>query len=187
MAPIEAAVSFILTYYVASIVQAVSHRLIGHTQRIPSVFESHALGHHGLYKIDSLLLDHWVSAERHVMWYFVVLFAPLVLSVCLVAPTHVFAAHVLGLSFAVWWHVFLHQQYHLRGSYFERFRWFRRKRQLHLVHHHRVWRNYAIVEFWLDWLMGTIEKPNHTPHPDARGDAVQTQRLSGACAGGRGR
>jgi len=160
MNAIETSLSFTLTYYTASIIQAVSHRLFGHTKRIAAVFESHALGHHRVYKANSLLLDHWIPAERHVMWYFALLFAPLVLGVYFLAPIDVFVAHALGLAFAVWWHVFLHQQYHLRGSYLERFRWFQEKRRLHVVHHHRVWRNYAIVEFWLDRLMGTMEKPN---------------------------
>src|SRR6185436_9884177 len=150
MVLVEAVLAFVITYYGASIIQAVSHRLFGHRKRISAVFESHALGHHGVYKTDSLLLERWVPAEKHVMWYFALLFAPFVLSVSLLAPAHVLAAHTVGLTFALWWHVFLHQHYHLRGSYFERFRWFRRKRQLHLVHHHHVWRNYAIVEFWLD-------------------------------------
>jgi sterol desaturase/sphingolipid hydroxylase (fatty acid hydroxylase superfamily) len=159
---VETAISFALTYYIASTIQAVSHRLFGHTHRIKAVFESHALGHHGVYKIDSLVSDRWVSAERHVMWYFVLLFTPFFLAIYFFTSSHVFAGHILGLAFAVWWHVFLHKQYHIRGSYFERFAWFKKKRQLHLVHHRCVGRNYAIVEFWLDHVMGTMEKPNNT-------------------------
>ena len=187
MHALEATASFILTYYVASTVQAVSHRLFGHTNRISAVFESHALGHHGVYKTDSLLLDHWVSAEKHVMWYFALLFAPFVIGVYILSPIHVLAAHVLGLSFAVWWHVYLHQQYHVRGSYFERFQWFQNKRQLHLVHHRLVRKNYAIVEFWLDRLMGTVENPNYTPQTDGREATYLSDRTSSAPAVGRER
>jgi sterol desaturase/sphingolipid hydroxylase (fatty acid hydroxylase superfamily) len=163
----EATAAAIFTYYGASFVQAVSHRLFGHTNRLEAVFESHALGHHGIYSVDSLLLDRWKAAEHHVMWYFALLFAPFVLTAYVFAPLHVFLAHLLGLAFAVWWHVFLHKHYHLRGSPFERFRWFQHKRQLHFVHHRQVHKNYAIVEFWLDRLMGTIEKPNHRFLTDA--------------------
>jgi sterol desaturase/sphingolipid hydroxylase (fatty acid hydroxylase superfamily) len=104
-------------------------------------------------------MDHWVPAERHVMWYFVPLFVPMVVGVYVYAQPDVFIAHVIGLTFAVWWHVYLHKQYHLKGSIFERFSWFRRKRRLHMVHHQQVHRNYAIVEFWLDRLLGTICEP----------------------------
>jgi sterol desaturase/sphingolipid hydroxylase (fatty acid hydroxylase superfamily) len=158
MDALEGASALAITYYAASIIQAVSHRLFGHTNRISDVFESHALGHHGIYKSSQLLLDRWVAAEKHVMWYFALLFAPMSISVCLVAPVHVVVFHFLGLAFAVWWHVFLHQQYHLRGSTFERFHWFRRKRRLHFVHHQCILKNYAIVEFWLDKIMGTYHE-----------------------------
>jgi len=185
-AVLNLAATFIATYYAASIIQMVSHRLFGHVDRIGPVFESHALGHHGVYPSDKLLLDHWVPAEKHVMWYFVPLFAPMVFAVYAIAPFAVFVAHAFGIAFAVWWHVFLHQQYHLRGSLFERFRWFQRKRNLHFVHHRCVHRNYAIVEFWLDHLLGTLEKPNPTSHPDAREPRRQLILLP-ARAGGRER
>ena len=61
---IEAAASFILTYYVASTVQAVSHRLFGHTDRISAVFESHALGHHGVYKTDSAVHSQQADLQQ---------------------------------------------------------------------------------------------------------------------------
>jgi len=43
---------------------------------------------------------------------------------------------------------------HLARSILNRFAWFRRKRDLHFVHHRRVHSNYAIVEFWIDRLLG---------------------------------
>lgn len=149
-----------VTYYVASIIQVVAHRLFGHTRRIDAVFESHALGHHGAYAPDKLLLERWIPAEKHVMWYFAPLFAPMCIPVLALASVEVATAHCLGLAFAIWWHVFLHKQYHLCNSPFERFHWFRRKRDLHFVHHRDVHKNYAIVEFWLDSLFGTELRPN---------------------------
>jgi len=165
---LKLAATFVATYYASSVIQVAGHRLFGHVDRLTPVFEAHSLGHHGVYGGDGLLLGHWVPAERHVMWYFVPLFAPLVVAVYAVASLPVFLSHASGIAFAVWWHVFLHKQYHLRGSWFEQFRWFRQKRQLHFVHHRDVHRNYAIVEFWLDRLFGTMKKPNLLPQPDAR-------------------
>jgi sterol desaturase/sphingolipid hydroxylase (fatty acid hydroxylase superfamily) len=183
---LDVAATFVATYYAASIIQVVAHRLFGHVDRVRPVFESHALGHHGVYPRDNLLSDHWVPAEKHVMWYFVPLFAPMVFAMYAFTSFTVFVTHVSGIAFAVWWHVFLHQQYHLRGSFLERFGWFQRKRELHFVHHRRVHRNYAIVEFWLDHVLGTIEKPNPTPHSDAHESWRQSERLP-VRAGGRER
>ena len=73
--------TFVATYYAAAIVQVVAHRLFGHIDRLRPVFESHTVGHHRAYRTDALLLDCWVAAERHVIWYFVPLFAPMILAV----------------------------------------------------------------------------------------------------------
>ena len=149
-------IAFIAMYYAASIVQTLSHRAFGHRRAIKAVFRPHALGPHAIYKKSTLLLDHWIPAEKHVMWYFVPIFLPLISGVFLLAPIQIFLGSSIGLAFAVWWHVFLHKHYHLQGSFFERFHWFRIKRELHFIHHKNVRTNYAIVEFWLDRLMGTI-------------------------------
>jgi sterol desaturase/sphingolipid hydroxylase (fatty acid hydroxylase superfamily) len=172
---ITIAATFIATYHTASVIQVVAHRLFGHAERLAPVFEAHELGHHRVYRDRDLLLDQWIPAEKHVMWYFVPLFTPMVVTFYVLAPLAIFVAHAWGIAFAVWWHVFLHRHYHLRGSVFERFKWFRLKRQLHFIHHRRVHRNYAIVEFWLDRLLGTMEKPNHRVEIDAVARLTRTR------------
>jgi sterol desaturase/sphingolipid hydroxylase (fatty acid hydroxylase superfamily) len=79
-----------------------------------------------------------------------------VVGVYIKALFSVFLAHLEGLEFAIWWHIFLHRHYHIRHSPLERFGWFQRKRQWHFVHYRRVRSNYAIVEFRLDRLIGTF-------------------------------
>jgi sterol desaturase/sphingolipid hydroxylase (fatty acid hydroxylase superfamily) len=64
-------------------------------------------------------------------------------------------AYLAGLAFSIGLHLVLHCQYHIRGSILERFAWFRRKRALHFIHHRRVPSNYAIVEDWIDRVLGT--------------------------------
>ena len=45
--------------------------------------------------------------------------------------------------------------YYLIDTPFERYAWFRRKRDLHFIHHRDARYNFAVVEFWIDRLMGT--------------------------------
>jgi sterol desaturase/sphingolipid hydroxylase (fatty acid hydroxylase superfamily) len=148
--------ALILTYYASAIVQMASHALFGHTKRLQAIYRSHTFGHHGTYSRRDLLQDKWVSSERHVLWYFAIPFAPLIAWVYVATPRSVFLSHLAGLAFSIWWHIFLHRQYHVRHSPLERFAWFQRKRQWHFVHHRRVRNNYAIVELWLDRLIGTF-------------------------------
>lgn len=143
------------TYYVASLIQVVFHRWFGHTRRIIRVYEVHVGGHHAQYSKD-LLSDRWINTEQHVTWYYAIPFAPMVFGAFWLLPWGLFIVHVSTLSFAIWWHLFLHRKYHIRGAWLERFAWFQRKRRLHLLHHQRPRRNYAIVEFGWDRVLGTF-------------------------------
>lgn len=148
-------VAFVITYYLSAIVQTLSHRLFGHTKRVMTIYSSHTHGHHARYARSDLLQDDWIESERHVLWYFAIPFCAIAATVWAMAPTAVFLAYLAGLAFSFGLHLLLHRHYHIRGSVLERFEWFRRKRALHFVHHRRVRSNYAIVENWIDRLLGT--------------------------------
>jgi len=143
------------SYYYAAVVQTVLHRLFGHRNRIPAIYRTHACGHHRKYVPPRLLTDEWVESEQHVMWYYAIPVVPTALLILYLGGPWLFGAHVAGMVFAIWWHIYLHMQYHLKGCFWERFAWFRKKRELHFIHHRKVRTNYAIVEYWIDNLMGT--------------------------------
>jgi sterol desaturase/sphingolipid hydroxylase (fatty acid hydroxylase superfamily) len=145
----------VATYYAASFVQVAFHRLLGHTRRIAKFHDVHVGGHHAQYS-RQLLSNQWIPTEQHITWYYTIPFTPMVLIAFWLLPMGLFIAHILVLAFTVWWHVFLHRQYHVRGVWFERFRWFREKRRLHFLHHERPQKNYAIVEYVWDRLFGTF-------------------------------
>src|ERR1700733_5531726 len=56
-------------------------------------------------------------------------------------------------------HVYLDNQYHIVRSPLLRFAWFRRKQQLHFVHHTHGDSNFALIDFFWDRLLGTYR--NH--------------------------
>lgn len=143
------------SYYLMSIVQAVLHRDYGHVKRIRAVFNAHAIGHHGLYNKNNLQTEKFEDCESHALNYYgipIVIFA--VLIYFLFGPLVMFA-HLGGVFATFRWHLYLHEHYHLNVSYLERFAWFRKKRRLHFVHHRDARYNFAVVEFWIDNLMGT--------------------------------
>ena len=49
----------------------------------------------------------------------------------------------------------LDKQYHVAGSWLARFGWFRRKQQLHFVHHRHANSNFAVIDYFWDRLLGT--------------------------------
>ena len=149
------AATFIATYYLSALVQTLSHRLFGHTKRVRAIYAGHTHGHHARYARSDPLQDGWIESERHVLWYFAIPFAAVAAFVWATAPSAVFLTYLAGLAFSFGVHLALHRQYHIRRSVLERFEWFRTKRALHFVHHRRVRTNYAIVENWIDRLLGT--------------------------------
>ena len=144
------------TYYITALVQVLFHRWFGHKPRIAKIHQHHVTGHHATYSGHHLLSDQWQASERHVVWYYALPLAPIAALAGWWLPPALFAVHLLSLAFAVWIHLWLHQQYHLRHTPLNRFGWFRRKQRLHLVHHQQGVRNYAIIEYKFDRLMGTF-------------------------------
>jgi sterol desaturase/sphingolipid hydroxylase (fatty acid hydroxylase superfamily) len=57
-------------------------------------------------------------------------------------------------------HVFLDKQYHAEGTRLARFAWFRRKQQLHFVHHMHANTNFAVIDFFWDRVLGTYRNPD---------------------------
>jgi hypothetical protein len=50
---------------------------------------------------------------------------------------------------------FFDKEYHVEGSQLQRFAWFRRKRELHFVHHRHANSNFAVIHFFWDRILGT--------------------------------
>jgi sterol desaturase/sphingolipid hydroxylase (fatty acid hydroxylase superfamily) len=163
--------TIVSTYYIASLVQTVFHRLFGHVPRIARLYEVHVKGHHAQYA-RQMVSDRWIPTEQHIMWYYAVPFIPIVCAAYCLLPGTYFLAHLCGLAFAIWWHIYLHRQYHVSAVWWERFAWFREKRRLHFLHHQKPHKNFAIVEYSWDLLFGTLDEgfptPTVQPKPSAR-------------------
>lgn len=152
-------ISFVVTYYLVAIIQTVFHRLFGHKNRIQAIYKNHAIGHHSKYPPKDLISPDWRPSEHHVLWYYAIPLVPVLLIVVFLFSFQVLLGFVLGAIFSIAWHIYLHKQYHLAGSFWESFQWFLSKRALHFEHHKKVKKNYAIVEFWIDDLMRTKALP----------------------------
>ena len=57
-------------------------------------------------------------------------------------------------------HVYLDKQYHTEASRLARFGWFKRKQQLHFVHHLHANSNFAVIDFFWDRLLRTYRSPD---------------------------
>lgn len=145
----------VTTYYLMSIIQALLHRSFGHRRIINAVFVGHAIGHHGKYPASRLRSKAFIKAEARAVDYYLIPAIIFAWSIYGLFGAQVALACVVGVAASFAWHIYLHRQYHLLDTPFERFEWFRIKRELHFEHHRNARVNFAVVEFWVDDLMGT--------------------------------
>ncbi len=78
----------------------------------------------------------------------------------LVLPFDLFLVVTAASAASFCLHVYLDRQYHTEGSILARFAWFRRKQQLHFVHHLHANTNFAVIDFFCDKLLGTYQNPD---------------------------
>jgi len=78
----------------------------------------------------------------------------------LVLPVDLFGVVTAASAASFCAHVYLDKQYHTEGSSLARFAWFRRKQQLHFVHHLYANSNFAVIDSFWDRLLGTYRSSN---------------------------
>src|SRR5437667_7471018 len=67
---------------------------------------------------------------------------------------------VVACAVSFYAHVFFDKEYHVEGSRLQRFAWFRRKQELHFVHHRHANSNFAVIHFFWDRILGTYRRPD---------------------------
>jgi sterol desaturase/sphingolipid hydroxylase (fatty acid hydroxylase superfamily) len=67
---------------------------------------------------------------------------------------------MLACAVSFYAHVFFDKEYHVEGSRLQRFAWFRRKQELHFVHHRHANSNFAVIHFFWDRILGTYRRPD---------------------------
>ena len=90
-----------------------------------------------------------------------VFFIPVFLvGACTLLPVDLFVAQVVACAASFYAHVFFDKEYHVEGSRLQRFAWFRRKQELHFVHHRYANSNFAVIHFFWDRILGTYRMPD---------------------------
>ena len=143
------------THLLVSFSQTVMHRALGHRPLGGRLFRNHIRFHHVYYSKDHLVSPTYLGAEGNNTPFFAI---PAVLvAVCayLVLPLYLAIAMAVTCAASFYAHVFFDKEYHVEGSRFKRFAWFRRKQALHFVHHHHANTNFAVIDFFWDRVLGT--------------------------------
>ena len=153
-------VTAVATHLVMSFAQTLMHYKLGHCPIGGKFFRNHINFHHTYYSKDHLVSRTYLGDEGNNTPFF---FIP----VCLVGaftyfvlPVDLFVVQMVACAASFYAHVFFDKEYHVEGSRLQRFAWFRRKRELHFVHHRHADSNFAVIHFFWDRILGTYRRPD---------------------------
>jgi Fatty acid hydroxylase len=145
----------VATHLVMSLGQTLIHYRIAHHPIGGKVFRDHINFHHTHYSDAHLVSQTYLGDDGNTTPYF---FIPVVLAgACayLLMPLDLFIVAVAACAASFYAHVFFDKEYHAEKSWLQRFAWFRRKQELHFVHHRHADSNFAVIHFFWDRVLGT--------------------------------
>jgi len=140
-------------------------------------FRNHVHFHHAHYSGDHIASVHHGNNEGNNTPFFLI---PTVLVVglsYLIMRFDLFVVQLAAMSLSFYVHVYLDKQYHLAGSRLDRFSWFKRKQQLHFIHHRHANCNFAVIDYFWDRLLGTYRGVEATRQA-APGASLTTREIS---------
>jgi sterol desaturase/sphingolipid hydroxylase (fatty acid hydroxylase superfamily) len=154
------ALAAICTHLVMSGSQTLFHYGLGHQPLGGIFFRNHIRFHHTYYAKGHLVSSTYRSAEGNNTPYFLIPTILVAGGMFLVLPYNLFLVVSTTSAASFYAHVYLDKEYHVEGSKLARFAWFRRKQQLHFVHHLHANSNFAVIDSLWDRLLGTYRSPD---------------------------
>ena len=148
----------VATHLVMSFAQTLMHYKLGHHSMGGKFFHNHINFHHTYYSKDHLVSRTYLGDEgNNTPFFFVPVF---LVGACtyFVLPVDLFVVQVVACAVSFYAHVFFDKEYHVEGSRLQRFAWFRRKQELHFVHHRHANSNFAVIHFFWDRIEAPIER-----------------------------
>jgi len=143
------------THYFMSFVQALMHRTLGHQPIGGKFYRNHLKFHHTYYCENHLISQKYQGNEGNNTPFFFIPVCVVGACVFFVLPLYLFLALVIACTASFYKHVFLDKAFHVEGSHLRQYAWFRRKQELHFIHHRYANCNFAVIDFFWDRLLGT--------------------------------
>jgi sterol desaturase/sphingolipid hydroxylase (fatty acid hydroxylase superfamily) len=147
----------VATHLSMSLAQTVMHYKLGHNPIGGVFFRTHIQFHHANYANGQLMSDaHLDDDDKNTPYFFI----PILIVgsfLYLILPIDFFLVVIAASGVSFYAHVLFDRSYHVKGSWLQRFAWFRRKQELHFIHHRHAKTNFGVVHFFWDKLLGTYK------------------------------
>ena len=140
----------VATHLVMSFGQKLLHYKVAHHPIGGKLFRNHINFHHTHYADDHLVSLTYLGDEGNITPHFLI---PIFLvggCAYFLLPLNLFVVTVIASAASFYAHVFFNREYHVEGSRFQRFAWFRRQQELHFVHHYHANSNFGVIHFFWD-------------------------------------
>jgi sterol desaturase/sphingolipid hydroxylase (fatty acid hydroxylase superfamily) len=151
-------ITAIVTHLLMSFGQTLMHNRLGHHLMGGKFFRNHINVHHAYYSKDHLVSRTYRGdgEGNNTPFFFIPVF---LVGACtyLVLPFDLFVVQAIACAASFYAHVYFDKEYHVEGSRLQRFAWFRRKQELHFVHHQHANCNFAVIHFFWDRILGTYK------------------------------
>jgi len=150
----------IATHLTMSVAQTLMHCHLGHRPLGGKLYRDHINFHHTYYAKDHLVSAVYRGEEgNNTPFFFIPVFMVGSVSFFLL-PLDLFVVQALVCAASFYAHVLFYKEYHVDGSWLERFAWFRHMRRLHFEHHRHAGTNFAVIDFFWDRMLGTRRGPD---------------------------
>ena len=147
------------TWYLYHLIEYYLHKL-GHNRNYGSYIYKIHTDHHKIHYPISKLMDtkpyrtgYTYSIPDGMFAYgppFIVLLSSLYFCVDICIELSTYVTIVFELLLLAYLSDYIHTEIHTDGSWLEKYYWFKRKRELHLLHHKKVIKNMNIIDHTFD-------------------------------------
>lgn len=128
-----------------------------HSRWSGPLYRAH-LQHHLVYPAKDFLSDEYRKGESSfIRWFIPVIIVFCVTHWALLPWFDALTCNVTVLAVALW-NSYIHDAFHIRGHWLERFRFFRKQRIMHRIHHANVHRNISMYLYVFDKVFGTLKR-----------------------------
>jgi sterol desaturase/sphingolipid hydroxylase (fatty acid hydroxylase superfamily) len=142
-------------HFLMSLGQTLFHRYLGHSRLGGRFFKNHIQFHHAHYSGDHVVSTHYLDNGDNNTVFFLIPVGAIVSLSYFFLRLDLLSVQLAAMLLSFCGHYYIDNQFHVAGSWLGCFSWFRRKQQLHFIHHRCGSCNFAVIDFFWDRLLGT--------------------------------
>ena len=144
-----------MAHFFMSLGQTLFHRHLGHRRLGGRFFKNDIQFQHVHYSGDHVVSAHYLDNGDNNTLFFLMPMGVVVGLSYFFLRLDLLLVQLAVMSLSFCGHYYIDNQYHVAGSWLGRFSWFRRKQQLHFIHHRHGNCNFAVIDFFWDRFFGT--------------------------------